>query len=523
MSEQLSTAFREKSSIPAVLRKIAAEIASAGGRSYLVGGWVRDSMLGRDSKDFDVEVYGLDFAELEKILKKFGKPNLVGAAFGVMILRAEGHTFDFAFPRTESKTGKGHRGFMVKAHKDLSFRQAAERRDFTINAMGIQLPELKLEDPWGGAADLQRRVLRHVGPAFGEDPLRALRAVQFASRFELAIPAETQAICAEQDLGELSRDRFVEEFRKWLMQADKPAVGWKYLWDMKLVRFFPELFTGAGTFWHQLQPGIIPFDTVELQGNDWKVLSFAKEATEHNYAVLRNHCGLFRQILLDALAKSWKTWCQSEERQDLQNELHQRLPKKKIPSIHPLGSEESLQKSGLGLMLGALNFSLTKQSSEALLRRISDDQNLLEYVQNLTHFLQLVFQPDFSWSQETVQRAGLLGYLPVHLLFLDAVQNAMQDATEFTSISESADFPRNIGVGWMDTKLARELAQKQGVWYQAASPWLRGNDLIQAGFKPGPVMGQIIQEAFELQLVGRLKDRQSALDWLGEQIASRSL
>lgn len=523
MSEQIPIDFAQKASIPAILSKIAAEIASAGGRSYLVGGWVRDSMLGRDSKDFDVEVYGLDSTELEGVLKTFGKPNLVGAAFGVMILRADGHTFDFAFPRTESKTGKGHRGFMVKAHKDLSFRQAAERRDFTINAMGLQLPELTLEDPWGGAKDLQRRVLRHVGPAFGEDPLRALRAVQFASRFELDIPAETQAICAQQDLRELSRDRFLEEFRKWLLQAEKPSVGWKYLWDMKLVRFFPELFSGTGTLWHQLKPGLISFDCAHLQGFDGLYLDIAQETAEHNYEILRDKCGLFRQVFLDVLTKRWNAWCKSAEQQDLQNELHQRLPQKKIPSIHPLGSEESLQKTALALMLGVLTFSLSKQSSEAVLKRIADDQNLMVHLQNLGDFLQLVFQPGFSWTQESVQRAGLLGYLPIHLLFLDAVQKALQESKQATSVTESADFPTSVGAGWKETEQARELAKELGVWYEAASPWLRGSDLIRAGLTPGPLVGQLIQESFELQLQGRINDRQSALDWLTEQISSRSL
>ena len=169
--------------LPGRLLKIAGDIREAGGRAFLVGGWVRDALLGKSCRDYDVEVYDMAQDALVPILSKYGRTNLVGKAFGVIHLAMKGLSLDFSFPRTESKVGYGHRGFVVHTDEKLSFKEAALRRDFTINAMGMELPELTLCDPYGGIDDLKTHTLRHVGPAFAEDSLRILRGVQFASRF----------------------------------------------------------------------------------------------------------------------------------------------------------------------------------------------------------------------------------------------------------------------------------------------------------------------------------------------------
>ncbi len=226
--------------IPSVLFDISSLIQEAGGHCCLVGGWVRDFLLDVDSKDYDVEVYGIDADVLDSILKKFGKPNHVGKAFGITLLVINGVQYDFAFPRTERKTDAGHKGFEVQTDPYMNFEQASSRRDFTINAMGLNLPELTFEDPWRGRQDLADKILRHVGPAFGEDPLRALRALQFAARFQLVVAPETVKICAEQDLSELSVERIEEEFRKLWLKSLAPGWGLSYMDAMNLRRFFPE-------------------------------------------------------------------------------------------------------------------------------------------------------------------------------------------------------------------------------------------------------------------------------------------
>ncbi|MBR6855776.1 MAG: CCA tRNA nucleotidyltransferase [Fibrobacter sp.] len=232
---------RYEPDIPNRLLSIAENIRSAGGRAFLVGGWVRDALLGRDCRDYDIEVYDLTQDELVPILKKYGRTNLVGKAFGVIHLAMKGLSLDFSFPRTESKVGYGHRGFVVHTDEKLSFKEAALRRDFTINAMGMELPELTLCDPYGGIDDLKKGLLRHVGPAFVEDSLRILRGVQFASRFALTLAPETVELCRTLTLADLSVERLFEEFKKWLLKPGKPSLGLRAFLDIRLNDFFPEV------------------------------------------------------------------------------------------------------------------------------------------------------------------------------------------------------------------------------------------------------------------------------------------
>lgn len=234
--------------LPGRLLHIVHDIREAGGRAFLVGGWVRDALLGRDCRDYDIEVYDIGQEELVPILKKYGRTNLVGKAFGVIHLAMKGESLDFSFPRTESKVGYGHRGFVVHTDEKLSFKEAALRRDFTINAMGMELPDLTLCDPYGGIDDLKAHVLRHVGPAFVEDSLRILRGVQFASRFECTLAPETVDLCRTLSLADLSVERLFEEFKKWLLKPGKPSMGLKAFLYIGLDGYFPEIVPFAGSW-----------------------------------------------------------------------------------------------------------------------------------------------------------------------------------------------------------------------------------------------------------------------------------
>ena len=227
--------------LPGRLLKIAGDIREAGGRAFLVGGWVRDALLGKSCRDYDVEVYDMAQDALVPILSKYGRTNLVGKAFGVIHLAMKGLSLDFSFPRTESKVGYGHRGFVVHTDEKLSFKEAALRRDFTINAMGMDLPELTLCDPYGGIDDLKSHTLRHVGPAFAEDSLRILRGVQFASRFGCTLAPSTVELCRTLSLDDLSVERLFEEFKKWLLKPGKPSLGLRAFLDIKLDEYFPEI------------------------------------------------------------------------------------------------------------------------------------------------------------------------------------------------------------------------------------------------------------------------------------------
>ncbi|MBR2074924.1 MAG: CCA tRNA nucleotidyltransferase, partial [Fibrobacter sp.] len=185
---------------------------------------------------------------LVPLLSKYGRTNLVGKAFGVIHLAMKGLSLDFSFPRTENKVGYGHRGFVVHTDEKLSFKEAALRRDFTINAMGMELPELTLCDPYGGVDDLKAHRLKHVSDAFAEDSLRILRGVQFASRFELTLAPETAELCRSLSLEDLSKERIYEEFKKWLLKPGKPSLGLRAFLEMDLLRFFPEVKPLDGSY-----------------------------------------------------------------------------------------------------------------------------------------------------------------------------------------------------------------------------------------------------------------------------------
>ena len=220
--------------------EIAKDVRDAGGRAFVVGGWVRDHLLGVRSKDVDIEVFGIGVERLEALLAGFGSVHAVGRAFGVF--RVGGIDADFSLPRRDSKRGPGHRGFDVSPDPSLDFTEAARRRDLTVNSIGIDPLTGEVLDPHGGRSDLERRVLRATDPArFPEDPLRGLRVAQLAARLEMTPDEELVALCRALDLSELSGERVFDELRKLLLRAAKPSIGFRFLEDTGQLRFFPEL------------------------------------------------------------------------------------------------------------------------------------------------------------------------------------------------------------------------------------------------------------------------------------------
>ena len=226
--------------LPKIIREIAQAVQGAGGRALLVGGCVRDALMNRPSKDFDLEVYGLDYEYLLALLKPFDQTITVGRAFGV--IKFKNHDIDIALPRRDSKVGPGHRGFTVTYDPNLTFEEAGRRRDLTINSIGYDPLTSELLDPHKGANNIKQGVLRATDPKhFAEDPLRALRVMQFAARFQMTMTDELKSLCAELDLSELSPERIIDEFDKLLLKSDKPSIGLKFLEDTGLIKFFPEL------------------------------------------------------------------------------------------------------------------------------------------------------------------------------------------------------------------------------------------------------------------------------------------
>ena len=222
------------------LPEIAAALREAGGRAFLVGGYIRDHLLDIPSKDVDIEVFGLEMERLEAVLTRFGKVARVGRAFGV--LRVRGIDADFSLPRKDSKVAEGHTGFDVSYDPEMSFKEAARRRDVTINSVGYDLGTGSLFDPFGGRDDLEAKVLRATDPShFSEDPLRGLRVAQFAARFGMTPNDELKRLCAALDLSELSAERVFAELNKVLLMAERPSVAFEFLRETGLLRTFPEI------------------------------------------------------------------------------------------------------------------------------------------------------------------------------------------------------------------------------------------------------------------------------------------
>lgn len=212
----------------AMLEQAVREIARRGGRALLVGGCVRDALLGKSSQDIDCEVHGLTQEQLLGVLSPLGEIDRSGEAFGVYTLPSA--HIDFALPRRETRTGARHGDFAVTLLPELSPAQAAARRDFTVNAIMRDALTGEILDPYDGCGDLRRGVLRAVpGGQFEEDPLRVLRGAQFAARFHLEPDADTLCMMRRMPLDALSPARVMEECKKALLAADEPDVFFRVL------------------------------------------------------------------------------------------------------------------------------------------------------------------------------------------------------------------------------------------------------------------------------------------------------
>ncbi len=418
---------RYEPDIPSRLLSIAGDIRGAGGRAFLVGGWVRDALLGKDCRDYDIEVYDLTQDELVPILKKYGRTNLVGKAFGVIHLAMKGLSLDFSFPRTESKVGYGHRGFVVHTDEKLSFKEAALRRDFTINAMGMELPELTLCDPYGGIDDLKRGLLRHVGPAFVEDSLRILRGVQFASRFALTLAPETVELCKTLSLADLSIERLFEEFKKWLLKPGKPSLGLRAFLDIRLNEFFPEVFPLRES-WDDLGEML---DNMECEREKLATEGVAlSESQSMEFAFASFLCG---------------------------------NPGTALKFLECITNETHLLKN-VPLLLGAYsNLPLGIVNDVPSLRRL----------------------------------AVKLGGLKLLCLLVKATPR------KFYVAAGDAEFPEKL---WL-------AATEFGLLESAPQPYLMGKMLMELGVKPGKQMGELIKQSFELQLDGKIKSAEEAIEW----------
>lgn len=232
------------------------------GKIYEVGGAVRDRFISPilPDKDRDYLITGIPMDELCSLLSRFGKVDLVGKSFGVIKFLPlkkfnGGHVFDVALPRKEYSTGPGHKDFRVEYDHTLRVEDDLSRRDFTINAMAEDLATGKLVDPLNGKKDIKRRLIRITNPnSFADDPLRMLRGIQFAARFEFELEEETlDSLQENADLiATISPERIQEELNKLLVKAKYPSAGFRLMQQVGLLeKILPELADAVGV----AQPG----------------------------------------------------------------------------------------------------------------------------------------------------------------------------------------------------------------------------------------------------------------------------
>jgi len=297
---------------PNFLDKIFDKLRVKNAKAIIVGGYIRDTLLGFDSIDIDIEVYNVDsFDELQNILEEFGEINIVGRSFGVCKLKMENYDLDFTLPRLDSKVASGHLGFDIKIDKGLNFKDAARRRDFSINAIGFDVESKTILDPFNGLDDLKNKILKMVdAETFVDDPLRVLRAVGFCSRYNFAMHKELFNLCfnmIKQDaLHELPKERVYEEIKKILLRSTKPSIGFKLLRELDALKYFKNLSLLTLDDWHLIMEALDRFASNKITNaktNEILMLAilcyrFNKIKTEEFVISLSDDKFLLKEVLI---------------------------------------------------------------------------------------------------------------------------------------------------------------------------------------------------------------------------------
>ena len=459
--------------LPPALEEVIRALHNAGLRAVVVGGAVRDALLGLPPKDFDIEVYGAGYDRLAEILSGFGRVDLVGKAFGVVkLFRGSFGEVDFGIQRRESKIGMHHRDFRTAFEETITPREAASRRDFTINAIAYDPLRDELLDFFGGAEDLKNRVLRATSDAFREDPLRVLRGMQFACRFDLEIDDATAEMCRSiaGEYGTLARERVAEEFMKWAAKGERPGRILGYLKKTGWAIHFPEIAALDGVpqdpEWHP--EGDVGRHTMlvvnaatrialreGLEGDDRAVLLFA--ALSHDFAkatttALRERDGRLR----------WTSWDHEAQGGPIARTFLERIGIKGsiVAQVGKL-VENHLAHSSIG-----------KDATPRAVRRLA-----MRLVPANIAQLMLLIEADHSG------RPPLPAGLP---------DNAIR---------------------------IREMAREQAVERMPQPALILGRHVLPYfDNRPGKHIGEIVDAAYEAQLDGAFSTEEEALRWLEDYI-----
>lgn len=450
--------------VPKRVIQLAEAIRARNGRGLLVGGCVRDALMGKKStKDWDLEVYEIEPIELRKLLDRFGSVNVVGEAFTVYKL---GHDLDVSLPRRERKSGRGHRAFVVEGDPKLSIVDATRRRDFTINAILLDPLTEEIIDPFDGTGDIKRKILRAVSAdTFGEDSLRVLRAVQFAARFEFDIDPTTVEICRSIDLTDLPAERIWGELEKLLLLSQHPSIGLDWLLRLRAVdQLFPEIASLIGVpqdpVWHPEGDVFVHtklvIDRAREQIDD---LPYEKQVTVM-LAALSHDFG--KPPTTQYLEERWRSRGHEEAGVAPTENFLDRL------KIHTLNGYD-VRSQVVALVREHLKpgefYKKRDEVGEGAFRRLARR-----------------CEPDLLYR---VAKADSLG------------RNASWVARDNWYDAEAQE--------WF-IRRARELDVEQ----HAPAPILQGRHLLEMGLSPGPRIGEITRTIYEMQLDGKVHNLEEA-------------
>lgn len=425
------------------LLAICGDVHAAGGRALLVGGSVRDALQGVVPQDLDVEVYGLAPERLTALLGQRYRFDLVGRAFGVIKLR--GVPIDVALPRRESKTGLGHKGFEVLSDPDMTIEEAAMRRDFTINALAFDPLTENLFDPCNGVSDLTAGVLRHTSIKFIEDPLRVLRGMQFAARFDMRVAPETVALCRTLEPEGLSAERVFDEWKKLIVKGVRPSRGLAFLYDCGWITYYPELAALAGCLqepeWHP-------------EGDVWTHTLHCMDAF-----AAEERIGDAWEDLIVGLA----VLCH-----DLGKPATTLFERGRLRSV---GHEEA----GAG-------------PTRTFLARMTAQQDLIDQVVALVvHHLRPRMLYDARSGDSAIRRLA---------------RNVRIDRLVRVSRADASGRPPLPSDGAEPAEWLLQRAHALEVAAAAPTPVVMGRHLLDSGMKPGPELGRLLAMCYEAQLDG---------------------
>lgn len=429
----------------AMAEKIAACVNEAGGSTYYVGGYVRDKLLGIDNKDIDIEIHGISPEKLADILDSLGNRTEMGASFGIYGLR--GYDLDIAMPRKEEATGRGHKDFAVYVDPYLGTYKAALRRDFTMNALMQDVLTGKVIDHFGGVEDLHKGVLRHVNSStFVEDPLRVLRAAQFAARFEFVVAEETIELAKTMDLSALASERIMGELEKALLKADKPSIFFREMLKMEQMDlWFPEVKQLIG----------IPQNPIyHPEGDVFIHTMLVLDQAAQYKTEAANPLG----FMLSALAHDFgkiTTTTQTEK------------------GIKSVGHE----KEGVPI-------------AETFVKRLTNEVQLCKYVANMVN---QHMRPHMLAKDRCSMKAA-------NHMFDDAIDPKGLLLLAKCDRAGRKKRPEDLQE---EEFLKQRLQQFEEVM---ARPCVMGADLVKAGFKPAPAFGEALAFAHKLRLAGIEKE-----------------